>query len=56
MIVVSVAMILFPANVRMLQLGWGPLGIAEVGTALWLIIVGIRPPRSSAPPGELVAA
>jgi hypothetical protein len=56
MIVVSLAMILFPENVRTLQLGWGPLGIAEVGTALWLIIVGIRPRRSSAPPGELAAA
>jgi hypothetical protein len=44
MFVVSVAMFLFPENMRTLQLGWGPLGIAEIGTALWLIIVGIRPP------------
>lgn len=56
MLLVSVAMILFPGNARTLQLGWGPLGIAEVGTALWLAIVGIRQPHLSAPPGQLAAA
>jgi Domain of unknown function (DUF4386) len=56
MVLVSVAMILFPENARTLQMGWGPLGIAEIGTALWLTIVGIRQPRAPAPAGELAAA
>jgi hypothetical protein len=56
MVFVSAAMILFPENSRMLQLGWGPLGIAEIGAALWLTIVGIRQPRAPAPAGELAAA
>jgi hypothetical protein len=56
MVFVSAAMILFPENSRVLQFGWGPLGIAEIGTALWLTIVGIRQPRAPAPAGELAAA
>ena len=56
MIVVSAAMILFPEHMRMLQMGWGPLGIAEIGTALWLTIVGIRQPRAPAPTGQMAAA
>jgi hypothetical protein len=56
MFVVSVAMFLFPENMRTLQLGWGPLGIAEIGTALWLTMVGIREPRAAAPVGEPAAA
>jgi hypothetical protein len=55
MLVVSVAMILFPANIPALQYGWGPMGIAEVGTALWLTIVGIRQPRALAAADELAA-
>jgi hypothetical protein len=43
MMLVSAAMFLFPEKIPTLQLGWGPLGIAEIGTALWLTIVGIRP-------------
>lgn len=56
MLVVSLAMILFPANIRTLQYGWGPMGIAEIGTALWLSIVGIRQPHASAGTGELATA
>jgi hypothetical protein len=56
MVLVSVAMILFPENAHTLQLGWGPLGIAEIGTALWLTIVGIRQPHAPEPAGELAAA
>lgn len=48
MLVVSVAMILFPGNASTLQFGWGPMGITEIGTALWLVIVGIRPPAAGA--------
>lgn len=44
MMIVSVAMLVFPDHTRTLQYGWGPLGITEVGTALWLIFVGIRQP------------
>jgi hypothetical protein len=44
MLLVSLAMILFPDKARTLQYGWGPMGIAEITTALWLMIVGIRPP------------
>ena len=54
MLIVSLAMILFPDNVRTLQYGWGPMGITEIGTALWLTIVGIRQPRT--PVGGLAAA
>jgi hypothetical protein len=43
MLIVSLAMLMFPDNVRTLQYGWGPMGIAEIATALWLAIVGIRP-------------
>ena len=52
MLIVSLAMLMFPDNVRTLQYGWGPMGIAEIGTALWLTIVGIRP--APAPVGGLV--
>ncbi|MDQ6689319.1 MAG: DUF4386 domain-containing protein [Gemmatimonadota bacterium] len=43
MLMVSMAMLLFPEHIRTLQYGWGPIGIAELGTALWLAIIGIRP-------------
>jgi hypothetical protein len=56
MLLVSVAMLLFPASARTLQFGWGPLGIAEIGTALWLALVGIRQPHASATAGELTTA
>lgn len=54
MMIVSVAMILFPDNIATLQYGWGPMGITEIGTALWLLIAGIRPP--SAQVGRVVPA
>ena len=44
MALVSLAMLVFPEFTRALQYGWAPIGIAEVATALWLVIVGIRPP------------
>lgn len=48
MLFVSLAMILFPEHIRTLQYGWGPMGITEIGTALWLVIVGIRAPSTPA--------
>ncbi len=44
MLIVSLAMLLFPEHTRTLQYGWGPMGITEIGTALWLLIAGIRVP------------
>jgi hypothetical protein len=54
MLIVSVAMLIFPEYARTLQYGWGPMGITEITTALWLIIVGIRP--ALVPVGEVAAA
>jgi len=54
MLMVSLAMILFPDKATTLQYGWGPMGITEIGTALWLVIVGIRLPPVGVP--ESVAA
>ena len=48
MLFVSLAMILFPEHIRTLQYGWGPMGITEIGTALWLVVVGIRAPSTPA--------
>jgi hypothetical protein len=42
MIAVSVSILIFPNYANQLQLGWAPIGLAEVGTALWLTFVGIR--------------
>jgi hypothetical protein len=52
MLIVSLGMLLFPDRARTLQFGWGPMGIAELGTAFWLMIAGIRQPAA----GELSAA
>src|SRR5262245_37988926 len=41
--------LVFPESGGALQVGWGPIGIAEIGTAFWLIVAGIRP-------GQTVAA
>jgi len=49
MTVVSLAMLLLPEHARTLQYGWGPMGITEIGTALWLTIVGIRAPKVAFP-------
>ena len=54
MLLVSLAMIMFPEHTRTLQYGWGPMGITEIGTALWLVIVGIR--RDPRPFPHVVAA
>jgi hypothetical protein len=40
--IVSVLSLIFPEHAATLQYGWGPMGIAEVATALWLAIVGVR--------------
>lgn len=40
---VSAGFLLFPAYKSRLLIGWVPMGIAEVGTAFWLMIRGIRP-------------
>ncbi|HMG11867.1 MAG TPA: DUF4386 domain-containing protein [Gemmatimonadaceae bacterium] len=45
MLFVSLAMLLFSERAQTLQYGWGPMGIAELATAFWLMIVGIRQPR-----------
>ena len=39
----SVGILLFPQYERTLLIGWGPMGVAEVGTAFLLMIRGIRP-------------
>lgn len=44
LVIVSIASLTFPEYAARLQYGWGPIGIAEVSTALWLMIVGIRTP------------
>jgi uncharacterized protein DUF4386 len=44
--VVSCAALILPARTALFQLGWGPIGLAEVGTALWLVTVGIRDPAA----------
>jgi hypothetical protein len=51
MLAVSVAMLLFPEYERTLQLGWAPIGVAEITTAFWLAIVGIRQRRLAAGTG-----
>ena len=45
---VSMAILVFPEHTRTFLYGWGPMGIAEVGTALWLTISGIRPRQLAA--------
>jgi len=40
--------LVFPESGGALQLGWVPIGIAEIGTALWLVTAGIRPRPSAA--------
>ena len=47
---VSVGVLIFPAYERRLLIGWAPMGIVEVSTALWLMIRGIRPRRGKATP------
>jgi len=40
---VNVGLLVFPEYAGTLQYGWGPMGVAEIATALWLLIGGIRP-------------
>jgi len=40
--------LIFPESGGALQVGWGPIGIAEIATALWLIVAGIRPGSTAA--------
>lgn len=51
MCLVSLANLIFPEYGSELLYGWGPIGIAEISTAFWLAIAGIRQP--SLPVGEL---
>jgi hypothetical protein len=46
LLVVSVGVLIFPAYTRTLLIGWAPMGLAEIGTALWLMIRGIRRPAA----------
>ena len=41
--IASAGILLFPQHERSLLIGWGPMGVAEVGTAFVLMIRGIRP-------------
>jgi hypothetical protein len=42
---VNFGLLVFPEYSGPLQYGWAPIGVAEIGTAFWLLIVGIRPAR-----------
>ena len=46
--IVSAGFLLFPAYKSRLLIGWAPMGIAEIGTAFWLMIRGIRPRKLAA--------
>jgi len=48
MFVVALATLLLPQHAGLLQLGWAPIGVAELVTALWLAVVGIRQPKRPA--------
>jgi hypothetical protein len=41
---VSTAVLIFPAYTRTILIGWAPMGVAEIVTAFWLMIRGIRRP------------
>jgi Domain of unknown function (DUF4386) len=42
MMIGNVVALIFPKYTPLVQYGWAPIGIAEIGTALWLVIVGVR--------------
>ena len=42
LVLVSIGTLIVPKHAGLLQIGWAPMGIAEVGTGLWLAIAGIR--------------
>ena len=41
--------LLFPEYGTQLQYGWAPMAIAEVGTAVWLLIFGVKRARDHVP-------
>jgi Domain of unknown function (DUF4386) len=43
--IVSAGLLMFPEHESKLLIGWAPMGIAEITTAFWLMIRGIRPRR-----------
>ena len=54
LLMVSLASLIFPEHAGTFQYGWGPIGIAEVATGLWLSMRGIRP--TPLPAGEVAPA
>lgn len=46
--IVSAGLLMFPEHESKLLIGWAPMGVAEIVTALWLMIRGIRPQRPAA--------
>jgi len=46
MLIVSLAALSLPEYAAKLQWGWGPMGIAEITTGFWLLIVGVRSPAA----------
>jgi hypothetical protein len=42
--IVSASVLIFPAYQRTILIGWAPMGLAEIATAGWLMIRGIRRP------------
>jgi uncharacterized protein DUF4386 len=49
MAAVCFASLLFPRHARTLQLGWIPIGLAEITTGFWLLFKGINVRHSGAP-------
>ncbi len=44
LVLVSIGTLIAPERGGLLQIGWAPMAIAELGTGLWLAIAGIRAP------------
>ncbi|MEL1264978.1 DUF4386 domain-containing protein [Pseudoxanthomonas putridarboris] len=42
MLLGNLVALVFPEYISMVQYGWAPIGIAEITTAFWLMIVGLR--------------
>lgn len=45
---VSIGTLIAPGRAGLLQIGWAPGALAELGTGLWLAIAGIRAPAATA--------
>jgi hypothetical protein len=41
----GLAGLIVPEYGNVIPLAWGPIGLAEITTALWLVVVGIRPAK-----------